>query len=567
MKKLTWLLSLACPGCLAFGLTACDFLPLNSDSSTGKISSSEPTFSENLAYSLSEDNKYYSVTGIGSCTDSNVVIPSTYEGLPVKVIERGAFANNETMQSIVLADSITTIYDEAFAYCKNLNSVTIPDSLTYIHPYVFNTCSNLTDVHVVSLEAWCNILFANEYSSPLRYADNFYVNNELLTELVIPESISTIQSYAFFGYSKLTSVVFHNGVTEIKADAFKYCSKLTDVYAPDFSSWLAISFKNSYSNPLQYAENWYVNDAPVTELVIPEGVTSVKPYILGGDVNVTKATIPSHVVSIESCAFLGNEKLTSVVISEGVTTIDGWAFGECTGLTSILIPDSVTAIGYAAFSDCSNLETVTIGDGVTAIQDKAFANCINLTEITIGKSVASFGLFVFDRCEKLTRVNVTDLSAWCGINFQSNPLSIAKKLYVNGELVTDLIIPDTVTEIKYNAFGWCESLTSVIIDNNVTKIGIQAFTNCINLTTAVVGDGVTLIDEYAFSFCTALTDVTIGENVNNISRLAFQSCDLLANATFKNPIGWKSGSSSLELSDTKTAADILKAAHYDLIRE
>ena len=571
MKKVMWFLSLACVGCLAFGFAACDSPFLGGDTSSAdslnEASSIEPTVSENLSYSLSQDRTYYSVKDIGACTDSEIVIPSTYEGLPVKAVERGAFANNERIRSVVLADSITTIYEEAFSNCPNLASITIPDSLTYVHPYVFTTCNNLADVHIESLEAWCNILFANEHSNPLRYADNLYVDDELLTELVVPESISDIQKYAFFGYSKLTSIVFHGGVTEVKADAFKYCSKLTDVYTPDLSSWFAISFENSYSSPLQYADNWYVNNSILTELVIPEGVTNVSPYLLGGGASVTKVTIPGHVATIDSCAFLGNEKLTSVVICEGVSIIGHWAFAECTGLTDIVIPDSVTAIGDSAFKGCTNLQSVTLGDGVTAIRDKTFANCDNLMEITIGKSVTSFGYFVFDYCKKLTRLNITDLAAWCNISFTSNPLCIAKNLYVNGELLTELVIPDTATEIKINAFSWCESLTSVVIGNNVTKIGSSAFNNCINLTTVIVGDGVTLIDEYAFSFCTALTDITIGENVNNISRLAFSGCDVLENATFKNPTGWKMGSSSVDLSDPKTVADILKNSHFDLIKE
>ena len=168
------------------------------------------------------------------------------------------------------------------------------------------------------------------------------------------------------------------------------------------------------------------------------------------------------VTSIGDSAFEYCSSLTSVTIGNGVTSIGKWAFENCDSLTSVIIPDSVTSIGYRAFYNCRSLTSVTIGDDVTSIGSSAFYGC-----------------------GRLTSVYITDITAWCNISFidfGANPLYYAKNLYLNNELVTELVIPNTVTEIKAYAFHNCSSLTSVTIGNGVTSIGDDAFRNCSSLT-------------------------------------------------------------------------------------
>lgn len=182
-----------------------------------------------------------------------------------------------------------------------------------------------------------------------------------------------------------------------------------------------------------------------------------------------------------------SSSITDVIIEEGVTYIGNWSFFGFAGgsaLKRITIPDSVTSIGNSAFSDCY----------------------------------------------ELTSVNITDLKAWCEIDFDeysSNPLSYAKNLYLNGKLVTELVIPEGITEIKKCAFEGCSSLTSITIPDGVTSIGNYAFSGCSSLTSVSIPDSVTSIGSSAFYNCSSLTSITIPDSVTSIGYSAFYKCNSL----------------------------------------
>jgi hypothetical protein len=199
------------------------------------------------------------------------------------------------------------------------------------------------------------------------------------------------------------------------------------------------------------------------------------------------------VKSIDSYAFYKCSNLTSVTIPDSVTSIGTGAFYGCDKLTSITIPDSVTFIGNNAFYGCAKLTSITIPDGVTAIGNYAFYGCSKLTSITIPSSLTSIGNQAFYNCTGLKGIYITDLTAWCKINFYtsgtsstySNPLYYAGNLYLNGELITELVIPDGVTAIKARTFTGLTSATSVTIPEGVTGINYHAFYYCTNLTVTI----------------------------------------------------------------------------------
>ena len=175
----------------------------------------------------------------------------------------------------------------------------------------------------------------------------------------------------------------------------------------------------------------------------------------------------------------------------------------------------VTKIADNAFLDCRGLTSVTIPDSVTSIGDYAFQGCSGLTSVTIPDSVTSIGYNAFGNCLKLENIYITDIAAWCyisGINNLMGSSSSKKKLYLDNELLTNLVIPDSITSIGGWAFEFCISLTSITIPNNVTSIGDGAFSYCSGLTSVTIGRGVTSIGSSAFSSCLKLVEV-----INNSS--------------------------------------------------
>ena len=135
-----------------------------------------------LTYSYDSTSQSYTVTGYSNITTSDkVVIPDKYND--------GTHGEHP----------VTSIGNHAFSYCSSLTSVTIPSSIKSIGTYAFQNCTSLMGVYITDISAWCKILFDNYSANPLYYAHNLYLNNELVTELVIPEEVTSIGNHAFHG--------------------------------------------------------------------------------------------------------------------------------------------------------------------------------------------------------------------------------------------------------------------------------------------------------------------------------------------------------------------------------
>ena len=353
-----------------------------------------------------------------------------------------------------------------------------------------------------------------------------------LTSVTIPNSVTSIGDNAFRGCSGLTSVTIPNSVTSIGESAFNGCSGLTSVTIP-----------NSVTSIGDYA---FRNCSGLTSVTIPNSVTSIGDYAFYNCSGLTSVTIPNSVESIGDGAFQSCSGLTSVTIPNSVTSIRDAAFCECTGMTSVTIGNSVKSIGKSAFSGCSGLTSVTIPNSVTSIGEKAFQSCYGLTSVTIGNSVESIGSYAFLYCSGLNSVYISDIAAWCNIDFRdetSHPLyttahtiSSMGCIYLNCEEIKELVIPNNVTSINNNTFYGCKTILSVSIPNSVTSIGNGAFAECSALVSATISNSVTSIGYEAFYNCSALEKITIPNSVKSLGGSTFAGCTKLSKVSLGNNI-------------------------------
>ena len=192
----------------------------------------------------------------------------------------------------------------------------------------------------------------------------------------------------------------------------------------------------------------------------------------------------------------------------------------------------------------ATVEYENVTYSVVGIGYRAFYHCTGLTSLTIPNSVTIIGMDAFSGCSNLVSVNITDLEAWCRIQFvdcldsSSNPLNYAHHLFLNGEEIKDLVIPNSVTSIGESAFEGCTGLTSVTISNNVTSIGGEAFLECSGLTSVTISNSVTSIGEGAFARCTGLTSITIPSSVTSIGEGAFFYCIGLTSVKITDLEAW-----------------------------
>ena len=276
----------------------------------------------------------------------------------------------------------------------------------------------------------------------------------------------------------------------------------------------------------------------LTSINIPESVTAIGSSAFSGCSSLISITIPESVTAIGDGAFYRCSSLTSITIPEGVTAIGDSAFSHCSSLTSINIPESVTTIGYSAFSGCSSLTSITIPESVTAIGDYAFQFCDSLTSITIPEGVTSIGEYAFYRCNSLTDVSITDLAAWCRIDFANDfatPMRYAKNIWLDGQKLASVIVPEGITEIKAYTFYGFEDLIQVTIPEGVTAIGEHAFFSCSSLSSITIPESVTAIGDYAFYFC-SLSSITLPEGVTAIGVYSFYDCRSLASITIPESV-------------------------------
>ena len=211
------------------------------------------------------------------------------------------------------------------------------------------------------------------------------------------------------------------------------------------------------------------------------------------------------------------------------------------GLAYYPLPDGTYAVGAG---NALYLTEIVIparhnGAAVTEIVPEGFASCSRLKKITIPETIVTFGADAFMNCDGIAEVHISDLAAWCRIDFQvdvGSPFTYDYKLYLNGGLVTDLVVPDGITKINNGAFCGCTSLVSVTLPDGVTDIGAAAFSSCTMLESVRLPENITELKMYVFSNAESLEDIDLPDSLTKIGSAAFGGCDKLNGVTIPDGV-------------------------------
>lgn len=505
--------------------------------------------------------------GYNTYPTGNLVLPSsvTYNGIEYSVSSIGycAFCGCYDLTSVSIPNSVTSIANYAFSGCYGLLSLTIPNSVTSIGNNALGGVKNIVYNGNVSGSPWGALTKNGFVDGYLVYSDDTrtYLTgcSTQATEVTIPNSVTHIGEHSFVYCRELASVEIPNSAIEIGRFAFEQCKGLSSITIPNsvveigngaFCGCSRLTEVTIPNSVVEIGNSTFYSCSGLTSVSIPTSVTSIANYAFCGCYGLLSLTIPNSVTSIGYDAFRDVRNIvyngTATGSPWGALTTNGFVDGYlvysdntktnlmgCSSLaTEIEIPSSVSNIGNYAFSNCRNLSSISIPNSVTNISDYAFYECNNLSTVTIGNSVTNIGRYAFCECRNLASVYYNgDVAGWCGITFDSsydysNPLTYAHNLYINNELVTDLIIPETVTEIKPYAFQYASCITSLTIGNSVANIGIYAFAGCHGLTgNLTIPNSVRNIGNQAFFQCTQLNSLTIGSSVENMSWNAFAGCN------------------------------------------
>ena len=479
---------------------------------------SSGTCGDNVSWSYNSFTGTLNISGTGKMKD--------YDG-------NSPFKGSNGIKKVIIENGVTSVGGYAFYCCYSLTSVIFPDSISNIGNDAFCGCDNLVNVTISTNVTSLNIG---------RFA---FDGCKKLNKITLPDGVEKIGSYAFRGCTELSSLTIPDSVSTIGWGAFESCINLNSVTLPDtdlniencvFDKTALFNNSNNWENDVLYIGHHLIKaKSDISgEYVIKSGTIVIADSAFLSCKNLTNIEMPESLINIGKAAFSGTG-LINVTMPNSVSSIRESAFGHCANLSEIVLPNSLINIGEYAFEYCTKLQSISIPNCITHIGEGVFYNCTSLSSVTIPKSVTSIKRSAFQDCKSLKKIYISSIETWCNITFNNGPFE-NYNLFLNGELITDLTIPDGVTSIGNHSFSGCISLTNVKLPIGIKNIGYKAFYNCTSLTSATIPNSVLNIGEYAFWYCNKLKSLEIPNSVRKIESGSFGYCYGLTNVIIPDSV-------------------------------
>lgn len=398
--------------------------------------------------------------------------------LPDKIqkIGNGAFHSCENLSSITFGNALKEIGEKSFCLCSNLRELNIPQQVETLYSDSFNDCP----LQTISVPAFAmeflpkSRLVKVDIYSGTKILKSSFSDCSQLTSISLCETITVIGDNAFTKCTGLTQITLPNSITTIEEAAFLGCTALTEVVL---------------SNSLTAIGNSaFAECTGLTEIVLPNSLITIGSFVFSNCNGIVEIKIPSSVTSIGNSVFYQSKSFERYIVDDGNTTysaVDGilynaekTEFVACPNVFKgiVKIPEGIKTIGQV-FAECSTVEEVILPDSLSTIERYAFKSC-GMKRLTLGKGLKEIGGLAFWNCTQLQGVYIKDLEAWCKISFAYaqyvNPLEYAHNLYLNNQLVTTLVIPETVTYLANNVFDGCTSIENIILHDKMKSIGNYA---------------------------------------------------------------------------------------------
>lgn len=531
---------------------------------------------------LQKDNNYHLVAYNGE--DESLTLPEKYNGenyildarvfkdcinlksltLPSTITELPdeAFKDVSCLESVVVGTGVISIGNNAFSGCVHLKNITLNSNLKSIGENAFLDCGvdasgDKTVYYNGDILSWAELGFINEKSTPMSFANCILFNvdgeYESVKEISLPNTMTKINAYQFYGFKDVTTLTVPNSVKTIGQKAFYNVTNVKQAEIPAINGVFSSLIESVVINT-NVTNNFFTNWNKLKTVVVKEGVTSVGDGAFSGCAVLESVSLPESLSSVGESVFINSPLLTTLIVDSNNETYLALeqGFGLVEKKTSTLlfgnetsiIPEGIVHIAPYAFYNNKNVRAMTIPSSVQTIGDYAFYNCYGMNDITFSNNIVSIGDYAFYNFFNLKKL---DFSA------STKLTSIGARAFMNCEDLEVLSLPSSLQSVGESAFDKdCKQLTTVsmpaisdyfaymfggaaYIPSNIKSVTIISgdipasyFSGCSGLTSITI-QGATSIDEKAFYYCKALTTLSLPNTLKSIGSMALSNCIAIEN--------------------------------------